>query len=102
LLLSGQKYFDCIGNSLDCTGSRGRLQGAANLGQVGNHLSASGGISEERAEGRGDVRGGEILLDKFRDDAAARDEVDHGDGEVAVGVWTGGPDFGGVADEAFG
>ncbi len=34
--LSGQKCFDCIGNSLDCTGSRRWLEGAANCGQVGD------------------------------------------------------------------
>jgi hypothetical protein len=44
--------------------------------------------------------GGEAVVEEFGDDAAAGDEVGHGDGEVAVGVGCGG-DLGGVADEAF-
>jgi hypothetical protein len=42
-----------------------------------------------------------MLLDQFGNDAAACDEVDHGDGEVAVGVELG-RDLGWVADQPFG
>ena len=63
--------------------------------------AACGGVVEQGAQGGGDVGGGEVVVEQFGDDAAAGDEVDHGDGEVAVGVGLGG-DFGGVADEAFG
>ena len=37
-------------------------------------------------EGGGDVGGGEAVVEELGDDAAAGDEVDHGDGQVAVGV----------------
>ncbi len=54
--------------------------------------------------GRREVLRGEALVEQLGDDAAAGDEVGHGDGEVAVGVFEGGfvADLGGVADEAFG
>lgn len=49
-----------------------------------------------------EVCGGETGLEEFGDDAAAGDEVDHGDGQVAFGVEIGGvPDLGRVLDEAF-
>ena len=71
----------------------------AGFGEVGDHLGAGGGVVEQGAEGGGEVCGGEAVVEELGDDAAAGDEVGHGDGQVAVGVGLGG-DFGGVADEA--
>ncbi len=48
------------------------------------------------------MAGGEAVLQKLGNDAAAGDEVDHADGEVAVGVGAGGPDLGRIVDEALG
>ena len=70
---------------------------ARGLGEVGDHLGAGGGVVEQGAEGGGEVCGGEAVVEEFGDDAAAGDEVDHCDGEIAVGVGSGG-DFGGVVD----
>jgi hypothetical protein len=79
------------------------VKDSANFGEVGDHLIAFGGVREERLQGGGEVGGGEAGLEELGDDAAAGDEVDHGDGEVAVGVEVVcGPDLGRVLDEAFG
>ena len=41
-------------------------------------------------------------MEEFGDDPTTGDQVDHGDGKVAVGVEiVGGPDFGWVVDELF-
>jgi hypothetical protein len=62
---------------------------------------ALGGVGEERGQLGGDVLGGEVVLKELGDDAAASDEVGHGDGQVSVGVGHVG-EFFWVADEAFG
>ncbi len=67
----------------------GAAGGLANLGQVGDHSVALWGVGQQRAQGGGYVFCGEAGLQEFGDDAAAGDEVDHGDGEVAVGVEVG-------------
>ena len=83
----GRSCFDCVGKPAGWSWFRGAAAGAAaNLGQVGDHLVALGGVGEQGREGGGDVRGGEAVLQQFGDDAAAGDQVDHGDGQVAGGV----------------
>jgi hypothetical protein len=77
------------------------LQGSADLRQVRDHLEAFGGVSQQVAQGSGKVSAGKVLLNQLGHDAASSDEVDHGDGEITVGVRLG-RDLGRVADEAFG
>jgi hypothetical protein len=72
----------------------------AYFGEVGDHLFALRAVGEQGKQGGGYVFGGEAALQELGDDAAAGDEVDHGDGEVAVGV-EGGGDLRWVVDEAF-
>ena len=90
-----------IANLRDGIGSGGGLQAATDFGQIRDHLGALWGVLEEGAEGGGYIGGGEVLLDQFGNDATARDEVDHSDGKVAVGIGLGG-DLNGVADQPFG
>ena len=59
------------------------------------------GVVEERGELGGEVLGGEVVLEELGDDAAAGDEVGHGDGQIAGGVGHVG-DLVGIADEALG
>ena len=92
---------DHVANLSDGAGSGSGLQAAADFGQIGDHLGSLGSVLEEWAEGGGYIGGGEVLLDQFRNDATARDEVDHSDGKVAVGVGLGG-DLNWVADQPFG
>ena len=96
-----KKGFGGVGYLLDGGLGGVRKETATDFGEVGELLGAFGGVGEQRAQGGGYVGGGELLLDELGDDAAAGDEIDHGYGEVAVGVGLGG-DFGWVADEAFG
>ncbi len=64
-----------------------------------------GGVGEEGGEGASEGVGVELGLEELGDDAAAGDEVGHGDGKIAfaVGVlgggFVGGPDFFRVPDE---
>jgi hypothetical protein len=77
------------------------LEETADFGEIGDHLGALGAVDEQGTQGGGDVGGGEVLLDQLRYDAAAGDEVDHSDGEIAVGVLLR-RNLGGIADETFG
>ncbi len=58
----------------------------AELGEGDDLGVALGAIGEERTEFGGDVLGGEMVLEKLWDNAAASDEVGHGDGQVADSV----------------
>jgi hypothetical protein len=79
------------------------VEAVADFGEVGDHLGAGEGVGEEWAQGCGYVLCGEAGLQELGDDAAAGDEVHHGDGEVAFGVGVvRGPDLCGVVDQAFG
>ncbi len=76
----------------------------AEAGQVGELLGALRGFAQEGLEGFGEGVGVETGLEELGDDAAAGDEVGHGDGEVAFAVvacagGVHGPDFGRVPDE---
>ena len=72
----------------------------AYLGEIGDHLLALRAVVEQRPQDGGYVFSGEAVLQEFGDDAAAGDEVDHGDGQIAVGV-EGGRDLWRVVDKAF-
>ena len=95
-----QKGFGGVADATDGVSVwRGQEPGAG-FGEVGDHLRAGGGVVEQRAQRGGEVGGGEALVEQLGDDAAAGDEVDHGDGQVAVGVGLG-RNLGGIADQAF-
>ena len=64
-------------------------------------LGASGGVGEQGSEFFGEGFGVEAVLEELGNDAAAGDEVGHGDGEVAFAVDVGG-DFLGIPDELLG
>jgi hypothetical protein len=72
----------------------------AYLGEIGDHLLALRVVVEQGTQGGGYVFGGEAVLKELGDDTAAGDEVDHGDGQVAVGV-EGSRDLWRVVNEAF-
>ena len=70
------------------------------FGEIGDYLAAFGAVCKQGTEGGGYVFGGKAILQELGDDTAAGDEVNHGDGEVAVGV-EGGGDLWRVVDQAF-
>lgn len=72
----------------------------AYLGEVGDHPAAFRTVCEQGTQGGSYVFGCETVLQKLGDDAATGDEVDHSDGQVAVGV-EGGRDLWRVVDEVF-
>ena len=47
--------------------------------EFGDHPCAFGRVIQERTESGGNVSRGELVLNEFRDDATAGDEIDHGD-----------------------
>lgn len=72
----------------------------AYLGEVGDHLLALRAVCQQGTQGGGYVFGGEAVLEELGDDAAASNEVDHGNGQIAVGI-EGSGDLGWIMDEAF-
>ena len=91
-----------IGHLGDRTGLRRRQQPLAQSGELVHHLNPLGSVIEQRSECGSYVRSGEVVLNKFRDDSAASDEVDHPDGQVAVFIGGAGrPNLRGIADQAF-
>jgi hypothetical protein len=97
----GQKCFNCVANLLDGAGSGGWLEHMSNFSQVGDHALALRGVGQQRAQGVGNVFRGKTGLKQLGNDAAAGDQVHHGDRKVVVGVDVGWfPDLGRVADEA--
>ena len=89
---------DSFGGAGDRVGCFGWKETLADLGEGGDHVFALGCVAEQRYKRGGEVFGGEVRLQQLRDDASTGDEVDHGDGEVAVAVCLG-VDFGRVFDE---
>jgi hypothetical protein len=79
--------------------SRGE-EAVAEFGERDDLVVALGGVGEERGEFGGDVLGCEVVLKKFGDEAAAGDEVGHGDWQVTGSVGHVG-ELVRVADEAF-
>src|SRR5581483_1248912 len=72
---SGSSQDRCNGVGGAVNGA-GRAEEAADLGKAGALFGCGGGI-EEAVEFGGDFLRGEVILDKFRNDAAAGDEIDH-------------------------
>ena len=92
---------DGVADLVDAGGATGGGETRADLGEVGDLLAAGGGFGEQRFECGGQGIRVEASLEQFGDDAAAGDEIDHGDGQVAFAVGVGG-DLGRVPDEGFG
>ncbi len=66
-------------------GSGGWLEVVAELGEAGDLGFAGWGVVGELEEVCGDGLWGELPVEELGDEAAAGEEVRHGDGEVAVG-----------------
>ena len=75
-----QEGFGGVTNSLDGVGVGAREKLGAGFGEVCDHLCTDWGVVKQGTEGGGQVCGGEALVDEFRDNAAASDEIRHRNG----------------------